>query len=152
MAEEALRQELVETQEKLEALKAQKGSLSLLQNDVKAKAEEIEKLKEQVSKERATSKANLQKVMKITSEKKAVEEELSMAKKDLESRHQPGNGARHCLRVGANARMRRSPGPAGRARRHPCAGDAAPRGQRRARDLDGRGRAAEGRQKSGRGR
>lgn len=75
---EVLRAELDETKQKLEALKAQKGSLSLLQNDVKEKAAEIERLRDQVSKERATSRANLQKVMRVSSEKKVLEDQLAL--------------------------------------------------------------------------
>jgi SMC interacting uncharacterized protein involved in chromosome segregation len=83
--EAELRAELEETKAKLEALKAQKGSLSLLQNDLKEKTVEVERLRDQVSKERATSRANLQKVMRITSEKKVVEDALAQAQAQVAS-------------------------------------------------------------------
>lgn len=74
-----LRAELDEFRLKYEALKAQKGSVALLQSDVKEKAAEVERLREQVSKERATSRANLQKVMSVNAQKKALEDLLAQA-------------------------------------------------------------------------
>jgi hypothetical protein len=44
----ALRAELEDTKLKLEALRAQKGSLSMLQGDLKEKTAEVERLREQV--------------------------------------------------------------------------------------------------------
>ncbi|KAJ1622373.1 hypothetical protein T492DRAFT_1063117 [Pavlovales sp. CCMP2436] len=74
-----LRAELDDTRAKLDALKAQKGSLVTLQNDFREKAAEADRLRDQVSKERATSRANLQKVMRIGSEKKVLEDQLAQA-------------------------------------------------------------------------